>query len=219
MTTENPNDQVDPIPAPAGDEIPDPIPPKDDKPVSRDAYEKAMADMHKYKKSLRELEAKQKDQELRVLKEKQDWQKIAELKEQEALDAIAQKERMTKAVVNDKKMSAIREAAMKSGILETALDDIELIDLSEVQVETTSTGRINVLGVEDAIKRVKTLKPHWFGKPPVKVNGQIPNVKNTGEDVVTLEKIVKLRKEAMQSGDYSAYTPAFKKYQAQNGKV
>ena len=121
---------------------------------------------------------------------------------------------MTKAVITDKKMSAIREAAIKAGVLESALEDIDFLDWSGVQVETTSTGRLNVLGVDDAVKRIKTLKPHWFGKPAPKINGKVPEAK--GQDgIVTLEKLNKLRKEAMKSGDYSAYEPAFKAFQAQ----
>ena len=182
--------------------------------VSKEAYEKVMADMHKYKKQLKEFEAKNKEAEMKVLKEKQEWQKIAELKEQEAKEALEQKERMTKAIVTDKKLSAIREAALKHGVLESALEDMDFLDWSSVQVETTSTGRINVLGVEDAVKRVKTLKPHWFGKPAPKINGKVPETKGT-DGIVTVEKLNKLRKEAMKSGDYSAYEPAFKAFQAQ----
>lgn len=190
------------------------------KTVSMEAYKRSQDDMHKYKKQLREIEAAKKADELKVLKEKQDWQKIAELKEKEATEAREEKARLTKAVVSDKKMSAIREAAMKSGMLDSALDDIELLGWSDVEVETTSTGRINVLGAEDAVKRLKTLKPHWFGKSATKVNSKIPDVKDGKSDIVTLEKIVKLRKEAQQSGDYSAYEPAFRTYQAQlNEKV
>lgn len=184
------------------------------KTVSKEAYEKVMADMHKYKKQLKEFEAKNREAELKVLKEKQEWQKIAELKEQEAREALEQKERMTKAIVTDKKLSAIREAALKHGVLESALEDMDFLDWSGVQVETTSTGRINVIGVEDAVKRVKTLKPHWFGKPAPKINGKVPETKGT-DGIVTVEKLNKLRKEAMKSGDYSAYEPAFRAFQAQ----
>lgn len=189
------------------------------KTVSKDAYDKVMQDMHKYKKALREIEAGKKQAELQSLKEKQEWQKVAEIKEKEAMEAREQKEKLTKAVVTDKKMSAIREAAMKAGILDSALDDIELLNWNDVEVETTSSGRINVLGAEDGVKRLKTLKPHWFGKSTSKVNSKIPDV-NQKSDVVTVEKLSKLRKEAMQSGDYSAYKPAFEAYQAQiSGKV
>lgn len=190
------------------------------KTVSVEAYKKAMDDMHKYKKQLREIESTKKQAELQSLKEKQEWQKVAEIKEREAAEAREQKEKLTKAVVTDKKMSAIREAAMKAGILDSALDDIELLNWNEVEVETTSTGRINVIGADDGVKRLKTLKPHWFGKSATKVNSKIPETNNQKTDVVTVEKLTKLRKEAMQSGDYSAYEPAFKEYQAQlNGKV
>lgn len=194
--------------------------PAEPKMVSADAYKKAMDDMHKFKKQLRDIESNKKVEELKTLKEKQEWQKIAEMKEQEANEAREQKDQLTKVVVTDKKMSAIREAAMKMGVLDSALEDMDLLNWKDVEVETTSTGRINVLGAEDAVKRLKTLKPHWFGKTPAKVNSKIPDVKDGKSDIVTLEKLNKLRKEAMDSGDYSVYAPAFKTYQAQlNEKV
>lgn len=219
MTNEIVNDKVDDTVLPEDKVVDEQPEDKTKKTVSAEAYEKAMADMHKYKKALREIENNKKTQELQTLKEKQEWQKIAELKEKEANDAIEERKKLTNAVINDKKMSSVREAAMKAGILDSALDDIELLNWSEVQVETTSTGRINVQGAEDAVKRLKTLKPHWFGKSAGKINSKIPDV-NQDSDVVSIEKLNKLRKEALNTGDYSVYEPAFRKYQAQlSGKV
>ena len=219
MSDEKVNDKVDDTVVTDEKVVDDQTDDKSKKTVSAEAYEKAMADMHKYKKALREIENNKKTQELQTLKEKQEWQKIAELKEKEANDAIEERKKLTNAVINDKKMSSVREAAMKAGILDSALDDIELLNWSEVQVETTSTGRINVQGAEDAVKRLKTLKPHWFGKSAGKINSKIPDV-NQDSDVVSIEKLNKLRKEALNTGDYSVYEPAFRKYQAQlTGKV
>ena len=219
MSDEKVNDKVDDTVVTDDKVVDDQTDDKSKKTVSAEAYEKAMADMHKYKKALREIENNKKTQELQTLKEKQEWQKIAELKEKEANDAIEERKKLTNAVINDKKMSSVREAAMKAGILDSALDDIELLNWSEVQVETTSTGRINVQGAEDAVKRLKTLKPHWFGKSAGKINSKIPDV-NQDSDVVSIEKLNKLRKEALNTGDYSVYEPAFRKYQAQlTGKV
>lgn len=219
MSDEKVNDKVDDTVVTDEKVVDDQTDDKLKKTVSVEAYEKAMADMHKYKKALREIENNKKTQELQTLKEKQEWQKIAELKEKEANDAIEERKKLTNAVITDKKMSSVREAAMKAGILDSALDDIELLNWSEVQVETTSTGRINVQGAEDAVKRLKTLKPHWFGKSAGKINSKIPDV-NQDSDVVSIEKLNKLRKEALNTGDYSVYEPAFRKYQAQlSGKV
>jgi len=63
-------------------------PKEETKSVSKTEFDKVMADMHKYKKALREIEAGKKQQELQTLKEKQEWQKIAEMKERmERLEA------------------------------------------------------------------------------------------------------------------------------------
>lgn len=180
--------------------------------VSKEALDKALSDMHKFKKRAQELEAKFKKEEMESLKQKQEWQKIAELKEKEAQELAEEKELIKKSLVSDKKYTAIKEAALKAGVLESALDDLELLNFPEVQVESTSTGRINVIGASEAVQRLKTLRPHWFGKGAPRINGKMPNVDNKGDGIVTLDKLRKLRVEAMKSGDYSAYEKAHKQF-------
>lgn len=190
--------------------------PKDEpKVVPREAYEKVMADLHKYKKQVRTFEQTTKEKDLAALKEKQDWQKIAEIKEREAKEATEARDNLTRTIVQTQKHAAIKEQALKSGILETALDDLELLNWNDVKVETTSTGRIVVDGAEDAISRLKTLKPHWFGKSTTNVNSRVPSI-DKKTDIVKTDDLVKMRKEAMKSGDYSAYEAAFNKYKKQS---
>lgn len=184
--------------------------------VKKSDYERMKADMLKFKKQARDLEKKDKDAQLKALKEKQDWQKIAQLKEKEANEEKEKNNRLLGSIISDKKISAIRTAAIKEGLLDSASDDLELISWDDVEVETTSTGRINVHGAEDAVKKLKSLKPHWFGKPGAKFNGKIPGAKEgDGEGLVSIEKLNKLEKEAKESGDYSAYEKAFKTFQRQ----
>jgi len=189
------------------------------KTVDRKAYDQVRADMLKFKKQVKDFEAKQREEKLRGHREKQEWQKVAELKEKEANEEREKSSRLMKTIITDKKMAAIRNAATKEGILDSALEDLELIDWSDVEIETTSSGRINVHGAEDAIKRTKALKPHWFGKAGAKFSTRVPGAREgEGEALVTVEKLNKLRTEAKKSGDYSTYEKAFKSFTAQNQK-
>ena len=147
------------------------------------------------------------------MKKNQQWQELAELKEKEADEAKRDSAKLKESLVFDRKFSAIREAALAAGIRKEAVSDLELLDLSEVQIETTSTGRINIIGADKTVDRLKTLKPHWFGNKGNKVNSDIPDVQTSGS--VTMKQIYEAEKKAKESGDYAPYKQALIKYKQQ----
>lgn len=191
-----------------------------DEAISKTAYERLQADLYKQKQTARELAAKLKEKEDAATKAEEDklrknkeYETLADRYKKEADDAKTEKERLNKAYLNDKKHSAVKEAAMKLGIRNEALDDLEMLDLSDVTVETTSTGRVNVLGTDKFAERLKTLKPHWFG-------GKAPNVNTDDLKVqagkkITMAEILKLEKEAKKTNDNTAYHAALKKWKSQ----
>jgi hypothetical protein len=188
----------EPIVEPVVPVVPNPPPP------SETAH--LLADLHKEKQARKDLEDKLKTKETDDLKKSQQWQTLAELKEKENAELKEQLSTRDKAILSDRKHSAIKDAAIKAGIRKEALSDLELIDLDGVQVESTSTGRINVIGAELAVDRLKTLRPHWFGgnAPQVNLNG--PGVVTSG--ALSLADLPKLEKDAKQSGDYTKYHAA-----------
>lgn len=181
--------------------------------VPKAELERVLKDMHKYKATARELETKVKTEQETKMKEQENWKQYAELKEKEAKDAIEAKERVQASYVNEKKFSAIREAAMKAGIHQNAVSDLELLSLDSVVLETTSTGKLNVLGAEQFVSSLKTLKPHWFNAAKTNVNTSIPGVSSS--EPVTAAQVLKASKEAAKSGDYTAYQNLTKQYQQQ----
>lgn len=183
--------------------------------VSRDAYEQIKKDLFKFKSEARELREKITDAEKRKLKEAEDYKAYAETLERERDDLKQKLTDFTSVTLQDKKLSAVREAARKAGIREEALPDLELLDLDGISVETTSTGRIMVEGVDDFMKRQQKTRSHWFKSPSApKVNGgggappPAPG-KVTAMDVVKAEKQYKSGKISKE--DYVAVVKEYDK--------
>ena len=164
-------------------------------------------DMHRYKEEARknadELQ-KLRDKDMR---DKDQWKEYASAKEKEANDYKTKYETVTKSITERAKISQVREAALKLGLVETAIDDLELMDLKDVVVETTSTGRINVIGAKAAAERIKSIRPHWFSENRTpNVNGNTPTVmKPGGAGSVSYDDLKKLEEDARKTGDYTEY--------------
>lgn len=191
-------------------ETPEVTPPEK---IDKAELDHALSDLQKWKQKAKELEKSQEDAKLARLKESQEWQKIAELKEQEANAARQESEGLKSAFLTDRKFSAVREAAMKAGIRTEALQDLDLVGLDSIAVETTSTGKINILGVEQFVSKMKATRPHWFGagRAP-NVNTADPSVSMDGE--VTIAAIMKAQKE----GNTPLYAELSRRYQQQKHK-
>ena len=162
--------------------IVEPVVEPEQEPVTIDpaAYEQMKNDMHKFKRMASEATEKQTASEAQLREIETNQQKASgkykELYEREAAQSVDFKEKYEKtlnAVLDDKKMSSVREFALKHNIRKEALDDLDMIDMSSVVVETTDQGRYNVLGADSFVDNLKALKPHWFndGTPPVVNNG------------------------------------------------
>lgn len=157
--------------------------------VDKAEFQKVLNQMHEQKKRAKDLEARLKEAEISKLKEQQNWQQIAELKEKEAQEISTKYTALSENLVLDKKFAAVKEAALKQGILPSAIDDLEMIDLSSVVVEKTSTGRINVLGAEQLVSGLKLKKAHWFETKGSRINPETPGVispKSVGWEEVKL---------------------------------
>jgi hypothetical protein len=162
---------------------------------------------------VRDSAAKSAAEKEQLLREQNRWQELAELKAKEAEDYKAHLDKTREAMVTDKKFGAVREAALKAGIRPEAIADLELVGLDKVQVETTSLGRVNVIGVDNLIDSIKLSRPHWFGGQQTRVAGTVPNI--SSPSVVSLSELNKLSLEASKSGDYTAYEQKLKQYQKQ----
>lgn len=163
--------------------------------VSKADAEKLAAELNKYKALAVELQNKFKNQELEAARAANDWQKVAEHKEKELNDLLAKHEGFKKAVISDKKLSAIREEAIKAGLRKEAVGDLGLLDYPEVRLQTDDEGQFKVEGADKAIQRLKTTRPYLFQTSMPSVNLNTPTVTGGGGDKLTYESISKLEAE------------------------
>ncbi len=162
--------------------------------VSKKDAERLATELSKYKSMAEDLQNKFKNQELESAKAANDWQKVAEVRQQE-LDGIVQKfEGFKKAVVQDKRLTAIREEAIKAGLRRESLSDLGYLDYPEVKLQTDDEGNFKVDGADKAIQRLKTTRPHWFAANVPNVNLQTPNVTGGGGKL-SLDEVKKLQAE------------------------
>lgn len=193
---------------------------KDTKYVPQQTHDEVVQDLLKQKAKAKELaeklsafEKEKEDLGMKSLKEKQEWQKVAEAKEAEAAALKKKLDDEKRVTTNYFKRSELRQQALKAGIRENALDDLDLLPLEDITVETTSTGKINVLGADKSVERLKATRPHWFqDRTDPGVDGGTPTV--TKASAVSMKDILKLQKEGKQS----EYEAALRSYQKQKMK-
>jgi hypothetical protein len=113
------------------------------------------------------------DLKLQGLKSKDDWKAIAELEKQRADAAEGKLTNLNKALQDSAKYGAIKAEAQKQGINPISIPDLELLDFSEVTVESIN-GRVIVSGVEGAIQGLKQKRPNWFSNGVPSINPTTP---------------------------------------------
>lgn len=186
--------------------------------ISRAEFDKVLNDMHKFKNAARDYEQRLEQKDMDSLREKEDYKKLAETYESKYREADEQVKTLKSSFMDDRKYAAIREEAIKQGIRQEAIDDLDLQSFDSVMLETTSTGRMNVLGVDVAVKDLKARKPHWFGKATPVVNTSSPEVKFSSGGDITPQDILKAQAKAQKTksqSDLATYQQMVKKYQLQ----
>jgi len=161
---------------------------------SAEEYNKLLAKNRTLTETNTGLNGQLKTNELAGMKDKEQWKEIAELKENENTELRQRNESLTTGVIKREKMSAIRTAAVQAGIRKEALDDLDLYEFPEVQIETTSLGNYNVVGVQTAVEALKLRKPYMFGKKSGNLNPGLPEVTTGG--MVTIDQVMKAADKA-----------------------
>jgi hypothetical protein len=110
------------------------------------------------------------------MKEQNQWKELYEQEQRKTTEATEKLKAISTNLVQDKMRTAIEREASKAGILPTALEDLDLVDKSMIEIETTSNGRINFHNVKEFVDSLKMKKPHWFGA------GRDPSINNKKAD-------------------------------------
>lgn len=181
-----------------------------EKPAANPEQDKALRDLQKYKSRVKELEDNAEKSRLDKLKESEQWQDLSKEWQDKAEASDKRAETLEQSMIYDKKISAVRDFARKSGIKDEALRDLELVALDDVDIEVTSTGRVNVLNADKAVEKLKLSRPHWFGRRGNNVNANEPEV--VGGKELTYSDVVKAEEVAKKSGDYGPYKTLLMKY-------
>ena len=173
--------------------------------------------MHQYQKEAKELKEQVDQQKNAELAKNNEWKTLYEQEKQRAEEAQTSKKKLQDSFINERKFSALKDEASKLGLIPQALQDLELLDLADIQIETTSTGKLNVLGAKTFAERVKALKPYLFNSTPPAVNtGGVRAVDSsapvTATDVYAAEKA--WRKSGKQE-DHDSYKELALKYKKQ----
>jgi len=169
--------------------------------VSKKAYEEVKNDMIRYKQEFKTLQDELSEYKSQLekanesrLAEKQEFKTLYEQTKQKYEQQVQENQKLYGAFETNEKMQAIRQAAIKAGIRDEALDDLDLMDTSGVIVERTDQGRINIIGANDFVENLKTRKSFWFqSTQPPKVNtgtggGSRGDTKLSPQEILKLEK-------------------------------
>jgi len=132
------------------------------KTVPVEDHQRALRDMHAFKSQKKELEKKVQELEITNLEQKEDWKATSEVHKKRAEEFENKYSGLKDSIFDNEKYNAIRNLALKAGIREEAEDDLSLVKLSGVEVESTSEGRMIVHGADTFVEKLKQQKPHWF---------------------------------------------------------
>lgn len=182
--------------------------------VPYEEMQRALSDLHKFKSETKKLQQELKQRQENELKSQQQWQTLAEQREKEVTDWRSKYEGAVSASVNEKKFNAVKDECAKLGLRAEAFSDLEMLDLNDLPVETTNTGKINVLHAKTFAERVKAMKPHWFGQPQVNLNTKSPGV-GPESGPITVKDVYEAEKAYRKSGK----DEDLKKYQDMHFKL
>lgn len=137
-----------------------------------------------------ELRAKMQADEDARLAESNQYKTLYENERKRREEAELKEKKTKESFIHNVKMDAIKRAAIKEGIIDSALDDLEHFG-TPVEIEFTSLGNVNVIGVEEYISDLKQKKSYMFKSTnPPKVNNGSSSAPTTfsSSELLDLEK-------------------------------
>jgi len=121
------------------------------------------------------------------------WQELADKYKREKEAVEKQHNDFRGYFVQEKKLETIKREALRAGIREEAIHDLDILDTSMVEIETTSTGKINVLNADQFVEGLKSSRPYWFkNQNAPNINTNMPNANMTKN--YSPSEILKLQK-------------------------
>jgi len=188
--------------------------------VKWEDHKRAIDDMLDKKARLKEAEEKIAELERGKLQEKEEYKTLYEQTKADVDKWKTEAENGKKLFKHTQKYNAVKKAALESGMLPEALDDLDLLDLDSIVVETTDAGRYAVHGVKEFVEKLKTNKAHWFKKadgPTVDSGGGGAPPKEPGP--VTAQDVIKAERQwRMGKITEAEYHEIYTKYAGQTAQ-
>lgn len=186
--------------------------------VSKADHQRALDDLHKYKKDKRILQTKLDEQARRIAAlekgkspDGEDWKKKYE-------ESEAKNQTLRQNFIDGEKYKALVPALNALGLRKGGEKLIDLIDLEELEVEVTDRGRVTVLDVEAFAKKIRQENDWAFeARRSSQVNGGGGGKDNgggggKGKTVWTPEKLVEFERECKRKGTPEKYQAAYKEF-------
>jgi len=202
-------------------------PPGSAETVSKADLKRALDDMHANKRRADEAEARLKAIETDSLEKGQQYKTLWEQEKKKREEAEVEAKKTLGWAMNTHRFGEVKAKALQAGLRKEAVNDLELIDMEDVPVETTSSGRFIANGVNEKVERIKADKPHWFTQPsPPNINpggsgapptGGAATGKTTISDLQLAERNMRMGK--VSKSDYEATYRKYCKDNPRQGSV
>ena len=215
----NPNEAI-PGGAGEGEQNEDPPPPRDDK-VARKDLDHALRDVQRYKEQGRQATAQLAEirKEFDALKTKvaqdgNDYKQLYETEKERRNAAEMERDSLKANVGHVERYRAVFPELKKAGLLDAAENLLENADLSDIELEATTSGRFIAHGVKEFVEAFKAKHPYAFSvrRAPVVNGGGNRGTPSTGK-VLTPGELFKLEQECKKKGDMAPYEAAHERYQ------
>lgn len=126
-----------------------------------------------------------------------------------------QKTKLLGSVVQSERYRAVFPALKKAGLRDDAENLLDHWSMDSIEVESTSSGRFSVSGVESFVEQMKKDYAYAFQKPKdPNVNGSSGNG-TVKETQLTPEGLFKIEQECKKKGDMAPYKAAVLEWQKQ----
>jgi len=168
-------------------------------------------DMFRYKDEAKKAKDALEANTTQSLKDKDDYKSLYESEVQLRKSAETSLSDFSDGYFHDKKFSEVRALALRAGIRQEAEKDLELLDLSKVQVEKTDQGRTLVHGADTFVEELKRTSPHWFkASNNLNINTRGGGAPPAEPDALTARYMVDLERK-----DYQRYKELLPKFNQQ----
>lgn len=190
--------------------------------IKPEDHERAIQDMHKYKKNWKDsqseitnLKSRLGELEKSRLEEKEDFKSLYEQERENHQQTRDKEQKLKQSLLYTERYRAIYPKLVELGLRNDAVKILERENLDDLEVETTSEGRFLVHGVETFAERFKRDYPFAFEAR------KAPNINSGGGATgdMTDEELTPAKLFQLEKKDPEKYKVAIAKYIANRKKT